>query len=761
MMRGWLAVPFFALASPALADTILFQSGEHDGFTRLVATLPSADTKWQLTGSGRTYTIKVEGEDLDFVTDSIFSRIPRTRLTQVQKNEKAGEVTLTLGCDCEISSSWYNDRHVIFDIQDGSETPKAAAIPTSFALQMEETKTKEPLRYTWAQGEPVASTPTPVPTDMPEGLRVDPTQEFDEYVRQKEQVSRVAQQVIDQINRAQDQNLLTPAELQPPADTASKAPTPTPPGKGWNLAQNTVPETKHNEPVHVTTYNAMDVAAQEIAAVLAGRSGVSECIADARLDIESWAGTAPFSTEISRLRSELVGEFDLTQHQSMTALAQFYIAQSFGAEAMQILRGLPSDKQDPVLTAMAELVETGSLSKSNPFIDQGHCPSDVAFWAALSGQQLTGDTSVDSALATLSGLPITLREHLAPFLSNRLVELGHTEASAQVLASIERVNANPGPAFEMAQATLDTELGDSDAAQRRLEKVAAQNSPMAPAALVSLIASHVEQDLALPVETVALVGALAVEHKAGFMGADLRRAHAQARMLSRNYSSAFSVVDEISRIDGLEPAKNARSEVVASLMQHAESFDVITFTISQKLTDPEMLDAETGVDLAQTMYGLGFLDQTKRAIQSIHIDHVTPELHLLKAKIALDEDLPRRAEAELLGVTGVEADTLRAQARSKSGDHLAAANILQEMGETERAAFEAWLGGDISGLSALEIDVYQRVEAMLKSAENTAAADDSQVGLLGRNRSLLSGSEDARDALSELLNMHTVTEPAS
>lgn len=759
MTRFWMAASLLALSTAVSAETISFQSGEHDGFTRLVATLPSADTEWQLSRAGRSYTLTFEGRDLRFVTNKVFARIPRTRLESMSTDAETGVVRLNLACDCEIESSWFNKRHVIFDIRESSKP--LPRIPENFALQFPEPKEHEPYGYTWAPATPVSSLPQakPVPEEPKEIVIADPTQDFDIYVRNKEKVGRIAQQVINQINRAEEQNLLTKATKETPPARPSTHTTRSAP-QDWEMAEAPSALSKPKTD-NVSTYNALDVAAQEIAAVLAGRSGVSECIDDTRLDIESWGGTAPFSVELGRLRSGLVGEFDLTNVESLTKLAQFYISKTFGAEALQILNRIPVQERDPVLVGMAQLVENGSLGATNPFEDQGHCPSSVAFWAALSGQQLTGKSSVDNALGTLSGLPLELREHLAPYFSNRLVELGQIEAAELVLNAIERVNPEQGPEFEMAQAVLQAEIGEDGAAVETLEKLAAENTAMTPAAVVELIASHVANDTPVPDDMVALVGALAVEHKIGQMGMDLRHAHAQARMMTRDFTTAYAIVEDIDRLDGNFAATTTRSEVTRTLMAKAEDFDVLAHALGAGLTEPEMLDTETAVALAERMYTLGFLDQTKRLLQALRIEEVSDEIHLLKAKVALKEDLPRRAEAELLSVSSEDADALRAKARSMAGDHMAAAQILQRIGEAEQAAFEAWLGGDLSGLSALDIEVYQRIEAMLAEAQSDVTDSESTQGVLHRNRALLAGSEEARGTLSELLDIHRITSPSS
>jgi len=764
MTRHLLAVSLIALSSAVSAEAVSFQSGEHEGFTRLVATLPTAETEWQISGQGRTYTITVEGEDLSFDTDDIFKRIPRTRLQKVTTDPASGSVRLDLACDCVVESARFQNRHVIFDIRKGETEPQP--LPFSFALNLpqETQKQSADIRYpTWASPTPVGDFSKPKPTLQPAinqtalGPVADPGLRFDIYARDNEQVSRIARQVIDQIDRAQDQNLLTGI-----GDEALEA-VPDKSGKHtrWQTAQTgTEQDGPIGEDTHVTTYNALDMAAQEIAAVLAGRNGTSNCIADDRLDIEAWGGSEEFSTELGRLRSELVGEFDLTSSEAMADLAKFYIAQTFGTEALQILRNIPAEERDPALVSMAQLVEAGTITGVNAFAGQGHCASNAAFWAALSGQPLTGKAAMDGALTTLTGLPLPLREHLAPFLSNQLVENGHVEEAAMVLNSVQRTSPEQSPEFALAQAAVHAELGEEEEAVEKLEKVASENSSMAPAALVELIAVHTAQNRVVPDETVALVSALAVEHKAGMMGPQLRIAHARARMLSQDFESAFEVIDEIAALDGAVAALAPRSEVSRAVLNNAEDFDVIRFTVSERLSDPETLEHGTALSLAQRMLDLGFLDQTKRIVQAMRPELSSDDLHLLKARVALAENLPRRAEAELLSVDGAQADALRAQARSKAGDHTAAAEILRAMGDTEKAAFEAWLAGDASELSALQFEVYERIETMMASAE----ADEqpsAQFGELHKNRDLLNGSINARAVLTELLELHRISGPST
>ena len=112
MKQLLLAVPLVLAASAGAAQVVQFRSGEHEDFTRLVATLPTEDTNWTISGDGKFYTIKIDGDDLRLKTNTIFDRIPRTRLANFVANDARGEIELELACDCRIVSAicWDSNR---------------------------------------------------------------------------------------------------------------------------------------------------------------------------------------------------------------------------------------------------------------------------------------------------------------------------------------------------------------------------------------------------------------------------------------------------------------------------------------------------------------------------------------------------------------------------------------------------------------------------------------------------------------------------
>ena len=121
MIRAYLSSGLLALAAgaAAAAEGGAIRGGEHDGFTRIVLTVDPT-TEWSLeTADGRA-TLRFPGKELPFSTQGVYDRIPRTRITAVSVvPDPAGTlVTLDLGCDCRVSTSFVGAQYLALDIAD-------------------------------------------------------------------------------------------------------------------------------------------------------------------------------------------------------------------------------------------------------------------------------------------------------------------------------------------------------------------------------------------------------------------------------------------------------------------------------------------------------------------------------------------------------------------------------------------------------------------------------------------------------------------
>lgn len=770
MKQLLLAVPLALATSAGAAQDVLFRSGEHEDFTRLVATLPSSETDWTVSRDGRFYTIKIDGDAVNLRTSTIFDKIPRDRLANIVANDAAGELELELACACRVVSIPYDGRYVIFDIRNDlppAQNDDLPQVPLSFGEAVATEESRRQFRFSSIE----AAKPTPKPVQMAE---TKPKEDYsdllalDNFVERKAQVQVLRDDLIKQVDRAADQNLLH-AQTPPVGNGLVGEPVKMAESPVLNSSDHVPPQAAiglEGQDLNIVAYNVIDEVGRDIAALLSGQVATGMCLPDTAVNLADWSGEGTFVQELGRLRQEVVGEFDRTNEEALRELAQLYVHYTFGAEALQILELLPESGENSILSAMAYIMDGHVPPAGNAtFANQGHCSGNTTLWAALSGETLVGDTAVKGALDALQKMPLHLREYLGPKLSNRLVAQGQTEAATLVLNGIERTSPKPDVNYDFAEATLNAELGNTEEATEALTEIATQNSDIATAAVIDLINTHVKQGLPASAETVSLVGALAVEHKTGAMGPDLRRAHALARMLEQEFGPAFKIIKDIETRDGPKAAAEVRTQLVLAVLEHADDFEVISWSIQERLAAPGRISSDTALKLAQKTFEMGFLGETKRLMQAAQTDIPSDEKRVLNARLALAEALPKRAEAELMGMETPLADRLRARAKAMAGDHAGAARLLAKLGERGAAETEAWLDGDLASLTASENKILRRASTHLLPPEDVTEIDTSTdrvtQGMLARNRALLEGAEESRGVLGDLLNLHSLSEPSS
>lgn len=187
LVLSWLVVALAGLALPAAAAPIAVETGEHDGFTRIVLR-PSAPVDWQLGRHADGYELRVAGADVAFSTDGAYRKIGRSRLADLAVTSSGRGLSLTLACDCHARAFSMKSGVIVIDVTDGPapgngpfEKPLAAdgaAAPT----QMPEDATSAPVAsagsasaFSGSQAQPLApavayaNLPPPPPTqgDLP------------------------------------------------------------------------------------------------------------------------------------------------------------------------------------------------------------------------------------------------------------------------------------------------------------------------------------------------------------------------------------------------------------------------------------------------------------------------------------------------------------------------------------------------------------------------------------------------------------------
>ena len=129
MIRAAAAGLLALAAAPALAaEGGPIRGGEHDGFTRIVLVIEPT-TEWSLeTGDGQA-SLHFPGKDLSFGTAEVFDKIPKSRVTAVATSRDVAGTTVTvdLGCECRISTSFVGAHYLALDVADRDARPAVAA----------------------------------------------------------------------------------------------------------------------------------------------------------------------------------------------------------------------------------------------------------------------------------------------------------------------------------------------------------------------------------------------------------------------------------------------------------------------------------------------------------------------------------------------------------------------------------------------------------------------------------------------------------
>jgi hypothetical protein len=115
-----------------MAQAISIRSGDHAGFTRLVARV-GADRDWQMTRTGDSVLIRFTPDAPGFDLSGVFTLIGRNRLTEISAGDG---LRLDLACACTVTLERYQDHFLIIDINDTPYSPpepepEVAAAPPS------------------------------------------------------------------------------------------------------------------------------------------------------------------------------------------------------------------------------------------------------------------------------------------------------------------------------------------------------------------------------------------------------------------------------------------------------------------------------------------------------------------------------------------------------------------------------------------------------------------------------------------------------
>src|SRR6056297_1836482 len=162
---------------------------------------------------------------------------------------------------------------------------------------------------------------------------------------------------------------------------------------------------------------------------------------------------------------------------------------------------------------------------------------------------------------------------------------------------------------------------------------------------------------------------------------------------------------------------------MSRLAQKADDLEFLQYALPQVPGAVPKLEPDVDNAIAARFLALGFVDAALHHLRGPAQGVAQRERQVLRARVALQEGRPRQAEVELLGLEGANVNALRAEARSRLGQHAAAAQLFTSAGRDDAARSEAWLAEDWEELAAEPDAPFSQVAEYMTVPRDSTEAD--------------------------------------
>lgn len=731
MLRLAFALWLF-LGGLASAQIVTVRSGQHDGFARLALTFPEP-ASWEMGRTADGYGFRARKTGWRYDISTVFDLIPRDRLAAVWVDPQTGVLRLGLGCDCHAIATPFRPGIVVIDILDGA-APAGSPFESAFADAGQPMPVLSTQRMLRPKARPAAMVRNEVPVAPPDLV----------LQRQKPampslpplaiptpdpRAAEMRQRLLRDLSRSIAAGAVKPAAQLPPQDPQQTSPRPV----ILPLPAST------EDPVQVMVRPPGDGATSALTT-----SGQA-CIADSRLNIATWASDADPADQFVKAQSALLGEFDRPDRERLIALVRLNLHFGFGAEARSLVRLWGrEDPEAAVLDALGILVDGGTGA---PVFDgMAGCDGAAALWAVLAQSRIPQGTDIDRAAvrAAFSALPLGLRRHLGPAVSERFLAVGDTESARSIRDAIDRAVGPHGDGLTMLEASLDLAEGNPDLAERKLKTVVEDDGAAAARALATLIESRIARGEAPDEAQVVALEAMLHEWQSSPDAGKLRRALAKGQTVIGDADRAFREVagTDLSIYPDLWPL----------LTRHAETMEFALLALDPPGNPPSALPEEVRLGVARRLLDDGFAEGAQRWVEGLTSEHSA----LLLARAALDLRDGREALRRLGGQAGAEAGMLRARALAMLGDAPAALAAWEAVGDAAQVDRTRFLARQWDELVAADDPP---LRAVLENRESALPAiADTEDAPLAQARALLERSGSARDGIAALLAARQIPE---
>lgn len=681
MIRVLIIISFFTFPAYLRAATINVISGEHADFSRLVFQYPDAE-EWNISRFDEGYILETASGSHDYNMTKIFNFIPKTRIVKLEPGPD-GTLKIFTKPGFHLDAFDLRAGRLVVDIKDGP-----ASVGSKFELPVEQAQTDTRVEDESAAVTALLTANTTLPNlrmfnEMANGALTSTlpnlvntyisqpieneyfSPNLDPLGQQSLRVREMEGALFGQISRAVSQGLLK-ADL-PDKEKVVEATnrlhnTPTPVVEPQAPTLPLKPEIK--DKMHVRVRTAID-RDQKLSTSSQADMIEFSCPPENELAIETWGEPPQDGLMLSEFRSLVLGEFDQSLTKGVEKLAKYYLYLSFGAEAKMVLDEFgvfASNAQ--FLRLIADVMDEGHSTSYGLLSQFSQCPGATAFWAIAAREDLSRENAIPSkqVASYFSGLPLHLRQHLGPTLSERFLAIGDVKSAKIIQNALSRVEAIHGDAFDLLSAEMQLADGDIDQAILTLTDISKEDGPSATEALIRSIDLLAEQNRSIDQKTAELAEVLMIEHRGTPLEGALARASIVARIFSGDPDVALQALARPNTQNLLTSIDLAKLINVAAT-KFTSDFDDLAFAREAlSLADNganQLLTDETKSQIARRMLSIGFADLASRF--AVFDDDLTDSERMILGQIAMQNGNQTDAITYLIGIEGQEAALMRAE----------------------------------------------------------------------------------------------------
>ncbi|MCC5972880.1 MAG: hypothetical protein JJT81_02390 [Rubellimicrobium sp.] len=649
----------------AAGQTVTFRSGEHAVFSRLVLDIPiGAD--WEILPVPGGYRLQMDRE-IEFDTRRAFDRIPRTRLSELATDSRAGALDLRLDCDCFVTAFLFRPDKLVIDINDGpppeglpsrrSELSASGPVQGSAQVRLPDIlPLGDPPRFMDA----IADNPFAPQTDaLSRILRSGSGAALSDQVPRQRPDTALEARLRDSFAAALDDGFLDPRPDRPalPHETAGGANDP-------HLSAD--PDPPLAEAAAALRGLRIETAQDPVALGLPRQTLANDgapCLDDHFFDLASWGDHRPFAEQMSE-HAQLASESaESLSSSAIEKLARLYLYFGFGDESLQLLAldGVRSVDRE-VLAAIARVLDDRPQGGATPLAGQEGCTGTVALWAVLARGSLANTTDPERTAAATAQrlLPSPIRAQVGLRLSELFLDMGDPVTAARILDDTGTEDMAALARAGLVEAEIVRQVQGPGAAVEHLARLAETEVRLTANGLAGLIELSLTEGKAVSDETLLLAAATRSEMRN--LPEVQRLAVAEFRTLvsSRRFDDAITFLevdfDPLDMDIGAELAGELY-EAMAEVMQDGE---FLTLAFSPRPADPGPR-AENAI--ARRLLELGFLHEAESLASLPAVGNVMAERRHLRAELALAREMYGSVATILGGMQGARAEALRAQAR--------------------------------------------------------------------------------------------------